>query len=192
MKTIEIQGKLRTNLGKKEAKRLRREEMVPCVLYGKESNIHFAAGEKELGKIIYTPNVYIVALNIEGNVHRAVIRDMQFHPVSDKPLHMDFLPVSDDKKLIISIPVELEGLALGVKQGGKLSLITRRLKAKALPNDLPDTLKVNVDNIGLGQSVKVGQLNFENIELLDQRNVVVAAVKLTRAAKGAADTEAQA
>jgi len=116
---------------------------------------------------------------------------MQFHPVSDKPLHIDFLPVYDDKKLVMSIPVELEGLALGVKQGGKLSLITRRLKVKALPIDLPDTLSVNVDNIGLGQSVKVGQLNFENIELLDQRNVVVAAVKLTRAAKGQADgTEA--
>lgn len=184
MKTMQINGILREKTGKKDTKKLRKEEMVPCVLYNEDKNIHFAATEKELKKIIYTPHVYIVALNIDNKEYKAIVQDSQFHPLTDKTLHMDFLPVYEDKKVEIEIPVRLVGLPEGVKEGGKLSLISRRLKVKGLAKDLLDELVVDVEHVELGKSVKVGELNFENLELMAPKDMVVASVKTTRIAKG--------
>lgn len=184
MKTIELKGTARKAVGKKDAKLLRRNEQVPCVLYGGTENHHFSVNLKDLKKIVYTPKVYIIDIDIDGQNYNAIMQDLQFHPVSDDILHIDFLQVVENKPVIINIPVILEGFAKGVQAGGKLSQLARTLKVKALAKDLPDDLTVDVTNLELGKSIKVGELNFENIELLDSKNAVVAAVKLTRAAKG--------
>ncbi len=186
MKSIELKGVVREATGKKDCKKLRRVGKVPCVLYGGESNIHFAVETSALRDLVYTPNVYLVELEIDGNAHKAIVKDLQFHPVSDAILHVDFLEIFDDKKVEISIPVALNGLAAGVKAGGKLQTLNRKLLVKALPKDLPDTLDIDVTKLALGKSIKVGDVDFENIELLNVKNTVIASVKLTRAAKGMA------
>jgi len=191
MKSIEIKGELRTATGKKDSKTLRREEKVPCVIYGGKENIHFSVLEKELKKLVFTPNVYLVDLDLDGKKHKAIVQDIQFHAVTDRVIHIDFLEIFEDKKVVISIPVVMQGLAEGVKAGGKLQVLNRKLKVKALFKDLPDTLDINVENVTLGKNVKVGELAFDNLEMLNDANTVVASVKLTRAAKGMADGEGE-
>ncbi len=185
MKKIELKASKREAIGKKAAKELRKKEIVPGVLYGGKEVAHFAIEEKQLKALVYTPNVYIVELDIEGTKVEAILQDIQFHPVSDHVVHIDFLQIFEDKPVVIEIPVKLVGFAEGVKAGGRLSLEQRKLRVKALPSALPDTLDVKIDHLKLGQSIQVGALNFENLELLNAKNSVVAAVKLTRAARAA-------
>ncbi len=189
MKSVELQGVAREATGKKNSKQLRREERVPCVLYGGEDNIHFSVLNKDLKDLVYTPNVYLVDLSLDGKLHKAIVKDLQFHPVTDAILHIDFLEIFEDKAVEISIPVTLNGLAIGVKAGGKLQTLNRKLKVKALPKFLPDTLDVDVTKLALGKSIKVGDVSFENIDILNSNNTVIASVKLTRAAKGMAGSE---
>jgi large subunit ribosomal protein L25 len=189
MKTLELTGELRKATGKIDSKKLRNEEKIPCVLYGGKENIHFSIDLKPLKKLIYTPHVYIVDLTINGKKHNAILKEIQFHAVSDELTHIDFLEIFEDKAIEMNIPVEVQGLSEGVKAGGKLLIINRKLKAKALPKHMPDTLVVDVTNLGLGKSIKVGDISYKNIELLNVKNTVIAAVKLTRAAKGAAGAE---
>jgi large subunit ribosomal protein L25 len=191
MKTIELKGTVRETVGKKNAKKVRKSEEIPCVIYGGEKNIHFSGVAREFKKIVYTPSVYIVKIEIEGKHYETIMQDIQFHPVTDNVLHIDFLEVNEIKPIVVKIPVQLEGFAKGVKTGGKLSQLTRTLKVKGLAKHLPDYLSVNIDDLELGKSIKVGELNYENIELLDSKNAVVASVKLTRAAKGMSETEAE-
>ncbi len=186
MKTVEIKGTKRTDLGKKATKQLRNEDHVPCVIYGGEEIIHFSAPSKEFKKIIYTPNVYIINVNVDGQVYPCILQDTQFHPVVDQLFHLDFLQVKEDKPINIEIPVELTGFAEGVKAGGKLQLEKRKLKVRGLAKNLPDTLKIDITNLGLGKTIQVGALSYENIELTTAKNAVVVAVKLTRAARAAA------
>ncbi len=188
MKTFEIKGSLRENVGKKPTKATRKEGNIPCVMYGGEQNVHFKLEAKLFDKLILTPNVYLVKLDLEGKVYDAILKEVQYHPVSDAPLHVDFLQIEIDKKIQIDIPVILTGLAPGVKAGGKLHLMNRRLTVKAFPADLPDNLEISVDELVLGKTIKVGELAFDNLELLTAKNSVVASVKLTRIAKGA-DTD---
>ncbi|MBN2681577.1 MAG: 50S ribosomal protein L25/general stress protein Ctc [Bacteroidales bacterium] len=189
MKTIEINAKIRENLGKKETKKLRVEESVPCVLYGGKENIHFYAHKTAFKDLIYTPNSYIVKLIINNNEHLSVIQDAQYHPVSDEILHIDFYEINQDNPVVIGVPVILNGFAKGVQDGGKLNLMAKKLRVKGLVNNLPDELNVDVTNIKLGQTLKVKELSFENIELIDNPNTSVCSVKLTRAARGAATDE---
>ena len=191
MKSIEIKGELRKATGKKDSKGLRREEKVPCVIYGGKENIHFSVLEKELKKLVFTPNVYLVDLDLDGKKHKAIVQDIQFHAVTDRVIHIDFLEIFEDKKVVINIPVVMQGLAEGVKAGGKLQVLNRKLKVKALFKDLPDTLDINVENVTLGKNVKVGELAFDNLEMLNDANTVVASVKLTRAAKGMASSDTE-
>ncbi len=190
MQKIELIGSKREVIGKKATKELRKEGKVPGVLYGGKEVMHFVIEEKQLNALIYTPNVYIIDLDVNGQKVEAILQDIQFHPVNDKILHVDFLQVFEDKPIVIEIPVVLEGFAEGVKAGGRLSLEQRKLRVKALPANLPDTLNVKIDHLKLGQSVQVGALSFENLELLNAKNSVVAAVKLTRAARAAAQEAA--
>ncbi|MCF8371591.1 MAG: 50S ribosomal protein L25/general stress protein Ctc [Bacteroidales bacterium] len=183
MKALSISGKKRENVGKVNTKMLRKEGHIPCELYGGKENIHFSAPINDFRHLIYTPHVFLVDLDIDGDSHRAIVKEIQFHPVSDKVLHIDFMEIFAGTPVIISIPIKVEGLSEGVKQGGKLTLEHRRLKVKALPKDLPDELLVNVTKLTLGKTIKVGNLKFENIELLDPKNSVVVSVKVTRAAK---------
>ncbi len=192
MQTIEIKGTERKAVGKKATQELRKNEHVPCVLYGGEKIIHFSAEEKTFRHLVYTPHVYIVNLDIDGNKVQAIMKDIEFHPVTDRILHIDFYQIADDKKVSIAIPVKLLGTSQGVLEGGKMMLKQRKLKVKAFPKDLPDTLDIDVTDMTLGKSKKVSELSFENLELLDPKNSVVAAVRLTRSAmssKGAAAAE---
>ena len=192
MKSIDITGSLRAETGKKATHVLRKNNQVPCVLYGikKDENgnpvaTHFTVTVEGLRKLVYTPHIYVVNLNIDGQVVNAIMKDIQFHPVTDAILHVDFLQINEENPIVMEVPVQLEGLAEGVKAGGKLVLQVRKLKAKALYNDIPERLIVNVTNLGLGKTIKVGELHYDNVELLNAKEAVVCAVKLTRAARGA-------
>ncbi len=186
MKTFELKGVLRTDLGKKASKADRVSETVPCVLYGGGENLHFTATVSDLRKLVYSPDVFVINLDIEGKKSKAVMKALQFHPVSDKVLHLDFLQVSDDKPVIIEIPVKLEGLAEGVKEGGKLALEMRKLKVKGIYTKIPEHITLDVTALGLGKSIQVANVSVQNLEILNAKNAVVAQVKLTRAARGAA------
>ena len=186
MKVFELKGTLREGLGKKAAKAYRSGDNVPCVLYGTGVNVHFNATNGDLRKLIYSPEVFVVALDVEGKKCNAIMKDLQFHPVSDKVLHIDFLEVSDKKPVIVEIPVKLTGLAEGVKAGGKLALEMRKLKVKGIYTDFPEEITLDVSALGLGKTIQVGAISVDKLEILNAKNAVVAQVKLTRAARGAA------
>jgi len=187
MKTFDLKGTLRTELGKKATKQVRKEVSIPCVLYGSGEPIHFIGNEKEYGQIVYTPSSYQINLNIEGNIYPSILKDIQFHPVSDRVLHMDFLRVVPEKPVSVTIPVRLEGFAKGVQQGGKLKMEMRRVTIFGIIEKLPDELLLDVTDVEVGQSIKVRDLSFPDFTILDPKNAVIASVKTTRAAKGAAD-----
>lgn len=189
MQVFELKGELRTDLGKKATKATRVEGKVPCVLYGGGENVHFSVIEKDLTKLLYTPIVYTVKLDVNGKTYDAVMREIQFHPVSDRVLHMDFYQISSEKPVIMEVPVKLKGFAEGVQAGGKLVQVVRKLKVKALPENLPGELVLDVTSLGLGKSIKVKELSFENVEVVNAKEVVVAQVKMTRAAKAAEDAK---
>jgi len=190
MKTFELKGTVRTNLGKKATKAERVAENVPCVLYGGKENIHFTTTISDIRKLIYTPEVYIVNLDIDGKKTKSIMKALQFHPVSDKVLHIDFLQVTETRPVTVELPVKLEGLAEGVKAGGKLSLEVRKLKVKGLYTKIPENIVIDVTELALGKSIQVGKVSVANLEILNNKNAVVAQVKLTRAARGAAATAA--
>jgi large subunit ribosomal protein L25 len=182
MDTIQLKATKRTEIGKKATKAIRRNEMVPCVLYGEKENIHFQIEEKKLKNLVYTPNVYIVELDIDGETVEAIMQDIQFHPVSDHILHVDFYKINDKKAFKIAIPVELQGIAEGVKAGGQMHLIQRKLKVKGLKKDLPNTIVINVEHLIIGKIIKVSDITVENLQLLNAEDAIVCAVKATRKA----------
>lgn len=186
MKTFELNGTVRTDLGKKATKADRVAENVPCVLYGVTDNVHFTATKSDLRKLIYTPEVFIVDLTIDGNKSKAIMKALQFHPVTDNVLHIDFYQITETKPVVVEIPVKLEGLAEGVKAGGKLALEMRKLKVKGLYPQIPENIVIDVTELGLGKSIQVAKVTAANLEILNAKNAVVAQVKLTRAARGAA------
>lgn len=186
MKTVVIKGKKRETVGKKEAKKLRSQDIVPAVLYGGEEAIHFAVPFTELRQLVYTPNVYLVDIDIEGTIYKAMMQDIQWHAVEEQILHVDFLMIQDGKSIKIDVPVTVTGLAKGIKMGGKLSTNLRRLKVKALAKDLPDSITVDVTELGIGQTINVSEVEIENVELLDTKSNVIVSVNITRAAKSAA------
>lgn len=210
MKTFQLQAEPRTDLGKKATKALRAEGKIPVVLNGGAAvELPFtgtlAPGQKlvEIGdnkalittdlvvaqddvrKLVYTPDIFAIELDFNGGKKMAILKDIQFHPVKDTILHMDFLEVDDKKPVVIQVPVKLKGHAEGVKAGGKLSLSMKKLKVKAIYTNVPERLVINVDNLGLGKALQVGDLHFEGLELVNAKNAVVCAVQLTRAARGA-------
>lgn len=192
MKHIQIKGTKREAFGKKESKRIRREEQIPCVIYGGGETVHLSVDVKAVKPLIYTPEAYIVEFDIEGVKELAVMREAQFHPVQEQILHIDFFRVIDGKPVQVDIPVRLEGVSEGVKMGGKLALSKRKLHVSALAENLPDELVVDVSKLELGKSIFVGDLNFENVTILTPASTAVCAVKMTRAARGAAAAAANA
>lgn len=186
MKVYELKGTVRKELGKKATKADRVGDNVPCVLYGGSENVHFTSTASDLRKLIYSPDVFVVDLTVDGKKCKAIMKSLQFHPVSDKVLHIDFLEVSEDKPVVVELPVQLNGLAEGVKAGGKLALEMRKLRVKGLYTNFPEKIDIDVTSLGLGKSIQVGALKFDNMELLNAKNAVVCQVKLTRAARGAA------
>lgn len=211
MKTFQLTAEPRTNLGKKATKALREEGKIPVVLNGGAIvelpyNGTLNPGQKvvelvdnkgiitsdltvtqeAVRKLIYSPDIFSIELTVGGVTTTAVLKDIQFHPVTDKVLHIDLLEVNTQKPVTIEVPVKLEGHAAGVKAGGKLALRMRKLKVKAIYTQIPDRIVVNVDDIQLGQSLSVGDLHYDGLELVNAKNAVVCAVQLTRAARGAA------
>jgi len=185
MKLFELNGCVREQLGKKAAKALRAENLIPCELYGQGKNIHFTVKEGDIRKLIYTPDVYVIELTVGDHKCKAIMQEVQFHPISDRVLHMDLLEIDEAKPIVMQVPVRLEGLALGVKAGGKLSLDMRKIKVKALWNTIPERLVINVENLELGKAIQIKNLQFEGMELLNNPGAVVCCVKLTRGARGA-------
>lgn len=194
MKEISLNGQARTDLGKKASRELRKQGMVPCVIYGVEKDAEgkptaqsFVVSQKELAKLLYTPNVYIVNLNLDGKEVKAILKDLQCDFVSDRPMHVDFYQITAEKPIVMEIPIKLNGLAAGVKAGGKLATSVRKLKVRSAYTNFPDTLDIDVTELGLGKSIKVAELNFENLEIVTSKEVVVCSVRMTRAARSAAE-----
>ncbi|SBV93117.1 50S ribosomal protein L25/general stress protein Ctc [uncultured Dysgonomonas sp.] len=189
MKTFELKGEARTDIGKKATKAFRKEDKIPAVIYGGEKAdkaIHFIVTNSEVRKLIYTPEIFLVDLTVGKDNYKAILKDVQVHPVTDEILHLDFLHVFENKPIVIDVPVVLDGLAEGVKAGGKLSLDLRKLKVRALYDKVPEKVHVDVSGLALGKSIQVGELHFEGLELLNAKNGVVCRVQLTRAARGLA------
>lgn len=189
MKTIEINGHLRESLGTKNAKALRREGQVPCVVYGGEKNIHFCADERELNKLIYTPNVYQINLDLDGHKVSVVMRNPEFHPVMDNLLHLDFIEVQAGKPTTMRIPVALTGNSIGVKNGGVLRHNAKKLLVRGSIDNIPDEITIDITPMRIGHSKKVGDLDIPNLEILESDNRVVVAIKTSR--KAIADEEAE-
>jgi len=193
MKEINVSGKKRTETGKKATKLLRKEGMVPCNLYGesKDKNglpeaLAFQASAADLRKAIYTPYVYVVNLNIDGKEHKAIMKELQFHPTTEALLHADFFEVNETKDITVGIPVKLNGLAQGVRDGGKLNLNIRKIDVTAPYKQIPEVLDIDVTDLQLGKSIKVGALQFEGLKIATSPEVVVCSVKATRASRSAA------
>ena len=186
MKTFELKGTVRTDLGKKATKAIRANGSIPCELYGVGENIHFSATMADLRKLIYTPEIFVVALNIDGKEVKAVMREIQFHPVSDQVLHIDFYQVTEDKPVVMEVPVKLEGHAEGVKQGGKLVISARKLRICGLMENLPDDLTIDITDLKLGKQISAGDLSFENIQIVTHKTALICAIKATRNSAAAA------
>ena len=180
MKSIEISGKVREKISKAGTKDLRKADQVPCVLYGGNENIHFHTHEFAFKHLIYTPDVYTVNLDIEGKKFNAILQEIQFHPVTDKIIHVDFLELKEDKPVKIKIPIKLVGVSEGVKQGGKLILKMRKVMVKALPSVLPDAIEVNIGPLEIGDSFRIKEINIPGVEIMESPNNMVVGVRVTR------------
>jgi large subunit ribosomal protein L25 len=187
MKSVALFGYTRTEVGKVSTKALRTEGKVPCVMYGGGNHIHFTVYEPDFKLLVYTPNTYKVKLDIDGKTYKCILKDISFHPVNDSILHADFLEIEDSKPVEIGVPVKLVGNSVGVRAGGKLVVKSKKLRVKALPMLLPDFIEINIDNLEIGKSIKVGDLaRIENLTLLDSPNNPVVSVITTRAVMEAA------
>ena len=184
MKSTEIVGFKRANLGKQDARALREAAMVPCVLYGGADQVHFSAPMYLFRDILFTPDVYKVSLNIEGEVHFAILQDVQYHPVSDIILHADFLLIDESKEIKVEVPIRFIGTAVGVTKGGKLVQKLRKIKVQGLANNIPDYVDVPVADLDLGKSVKVGNLKVEGFKILNNASLPIAGVEIPRALRG--------
>ncbi|HFS67735.1 MAG TPA: 50S ribosomal protein L25/general stress protein Ctc [Flavobacteriia bacterium] len=192
MQAITIKGTKRESVGKKATKALRNAEQVPCVIYGKGNTLHFTAPEKNFKKLIYTPNVYTAEIELEdGKKINAILQDVQFHPVTDKILHIDFYQLFPDKEVTMTIPVRLEGVAPGIIKGGALRFTNRKLKVKALPANLPDEIVATISGLDIGDKLYVRDLKNDKYTIMHPDNVVVVQVRMARtASKTVGDEEA--
>ena len=180
MKTLAISAKTRNGTGKTDSKALRNQGNVPCVLYGGEKQVCFYAHENDFRNLVHTPDVFIVELDIEGEKYRAVMQDLQFHPVTDKLLHLDFLQIFDDKEVTMTIPVHLEGMSIGIRNGGVLSFRRRKIITRAIPGNLPDYIEINIEDLDIGQSIFIKDLRVDKYSFLAADNAVVVGVRTAR------------
>jgi large subunit ribosomal protein L25 len=183
MKTIEINASLRKETGKKNSAALRRQLIVPCVMYGGKEVIHFEAHENEFRHLVYTHNIYLVNLKIDGKSYQSILKDGQYHPVTDKIQHLDFVEVYEDKPVVVSLPITITGNSEGLKAGGKLRQRRRYLKAKGLIKYFPETLEIDITALNIGDVIKVSQLKYDNLELLDSPQAMIVGVSTSRVVK---------
>ena len=184
MKSVSLNGIARVKLGKGFSKSMRKNGNVPCVIYGggQESPVHIGVSENQLKKVIYTPNVYKISVTVEEKSYETIIRDIQFHPVNDNILHVDFLQLQDDKPVSIAVPVKLKGNSIGILNGGKLNLVMRQLTVTCLPADLPDNIEIDISDLRIGQSVRIESLDIKNVEFSHPNSLVIVSIKTARAA----------
>ena len=182
MKTVQLSGSPRANVGKKDAKAVRNAGGVPCVLYGSGEQTYFSVRDVDIEKIVFSPDVFQVELDIDGTKKKGIIQELQIHPVTDKVLHVDFLELEDGKPVKLGIPITLSGRSKGVLNGGRLQQVFRRLKVKGLPKDIPAAVDIDITNLRIGDSRRVSDLEVPGVELLDAQNAVVVSVKMARGA----------
>jgi len=180
MKSIEIAGVKREGLAKQDTKNARKNDLIPCVLYGGSENVHFTVAVLDVRKLIYTPEVYMVKINIDGKTYDAVMREIQTHPVTDKLLHIDFIEVNPEKAITLDIPVSIAGTSEGQKQGGKLVVKIKKLKIKALAKDIPDAIELDVTPLNIGQDIRVKDVAIKGVQLLDSPNNIIVGIRVTR------------
>lgn len=183
MESISISGSVRKSLGKADAKVLRREGLVPCIIYGGEENIHFQVDERAFNKLINTPNAYIVKVDLDGKVYESIIKDVQFHPLTDRVIHVDFQLLIANRPVKLTLPVRTEGVSPGVLNGGKLQQVLRRAKVSGVPANLPDFITINISKMKIGHSVKVKDLKIAEVTFLENENQILVSVKAKRGAK---------
>lgn len=193
MKEFNVNGQQRTDTGKKASKLMRKEGLIPCNLYGEKKGengapeaMAFSVAMADIRKAIYSPHVYVLNITIDGKVHKAVIKELQFHPTTDALLHADFYEINEKKDITVGVPVKLNGLAQGVRDGGKLNLSIRQIKVTAPYTQIPEILEIDVTNLQLGKAIKVGALSFEGLKIATSPEVIVCSVKATRASRSAA------
>lgn len=191
MKTVQLSGSLRANVGKKDATSLRLQGLVPCVLYGQGQQTHFSVKQVAIEKIVYSPDVYQVELNIEGKTALGIIQELQQHPTKDTIQHVDFLELNETKNLRIKLPVRLVGSSPGVMAGGKLMLVFRSLQCVGLPKDLPEAIILDIADLNIGDAIRVNSINLPGITFLDPTNAVVVSVKMARGANKDEETEGE-
>ncbi len=186
MESITLKASLREETGKTSSKEIRTKESVPCVLYGGKENVNFYVAEGDFRGLIYTPTVYLVNLDVNGEVHNAVIKDLQFHPVTDKLLHVDFYEVSENKPVVVEIPVKITGSSAGVREGGKLVVEKRKIAIKGLIKDIPAEIMVDITELGIGKSIRAGEIEVDKVEIVISKDTPVVSVRTTRASAAAA------
>jgi large subunit ribosomal protein L25 len=185
MKSVSLSGSPRENVGKKDAATLRNQDLIPCVLYGGDKQYHFYVVVNEVKKVVYTPEVYKVELDLNGEKHWGIIQEIQFHPVSDKILHIDFLEMFDDKVMRVGLPLRMTGSAIGVRNGGKLNINFRKLTVKGFPNKFPESIEVDISKLRIGQKIRVKDVNTGDLVIVENPEAVICSIKTAR---GAVDT----
>lgn len=191
MKVIALKGDVRDGLGKSATKKVRKEGKVPCVIYGKNENLNFSVYQADFKHLVYTPNTFLVQVSVGGNVKLAKVQELQFHPVSEDIIHADFYEVDDKSPLSISVPVKIVGNSPGVIAGGKLQLKIKKLNVSGLIADLPEFIEVDINDLEIGKSVKVKDIQVDKLQLLDSENNSIVSCVVTRAARSAADGEGE-
>ncbi|MES2589967.1 MAG: 50S ribosomal protein L25/general stress protein Ctc [Bacteroidota bacterium] len=189
MKVAQLSGSLRTNVGKKDAKALRNEERVPCVLYGQGTQTHFSAKKIDIERLVFTPEVYQVEIDVDGKKSKAIIKDLQQDPIRGTVRHIDFYELDDKKPVKVGLPVRLTGASRGVLAGGKLLQVFRKLTVVGLPNALPEAITIDITKLRIGQSIRVGAVETEEMKFLEAKNAVVVSVKMARGAAKGADAD---
>ena len=192
MRKVSMSGSLRENVGKKDAKSLRKEEMVPCVLYGGEDQIHFATAEVNFKQILFTPETFLIDIEVNGKTYTSILQDIQYHPVSDRVLHADFLLVKENNEVTVMVPVKTQGTAPGVIRGGKMKIRLSKLKVKGLAKHLPECVTIDISKLNVGHSVKVRDMKLDNITMMDSPNLVIVDVKAARGVVLSAEEETEA
>ncbi len=190
MKTAHLSGSLRANVGKKDAAALRNAGLVPCVLYGQGEQTHFSVKRTAIDKIVFSPDVFQVALDIDGKKATGIIRELQQHPTKDTIQHVDFYELSDNKEVRVKLPVRITGSSVGVMAGGKLMIVFRQLQCVGLPSALPDAITLDISKLRIGDAIRVNKIEIPGVKFLDPANTVVVAVKMARGAVKGADDEA--
>ena len=192
MKVVSMSGSLRGNVGKKDARQIRNNGGVPCVIYGGKEQVHFSTDSKNFLKIVFTPEVCFVKIDVDGKEYNTILQDIQYHPVTDIVYHADFMEFSEDKPIVMNVPIKVSGVAPGILKGGKLVQKFRKLKVKALPANMPENIDVNINNLEIGMSVKVADITSDKYTVLDNKNNMIIGVVVTRVVEEVAPVAAAA